>query len=273
MFNDFSQPSIEDILQEIYNVSSPIAIDTETTGLNWISDRAFGFSFATANTSYFLRNSLYPIEALREVLKAIFDSKRPLVFHNLKFDAHMIKKTYGIEVPFIRSHDTFTISYLHNNEERHGLKALACKYLSPDADKYEKFLHDYMKEYNISSYASAPDHLLGIYGKKDAEYTYQLYTLLYPQLLMNDKKWYEIERQILKITYQMEEHGILIDIPYVKGLIKKIEIELKRIESEVQSNVGFPIDILSDDQIAKVLYEKEKIPILRRTTPSPTFPN
>ena len=274
MFNDFSITPINDIKREIGETRGPIGIDTETTGLNYSVDTAFGVSIAFGDSSsYFLRNEFYNKEEIPDLLTYIFSLKRPLIFHNSKFDAHMIARTYNIEVPFDLIHDTFTISYLLDNESIHKLKSLACTYISPDADKYEIHLENYRKANNIKNWQLIPAYLMDLYARKDAEYAKNLFLILYPKLHENNKKWYETERQILRIFYKMEKHGILIDVLYLQALKKRIEEQLNIIEKNIRNMVGFPLDVLSDEQIGTILYIKLKLPILKRTPPSNSFPN
>ena len=171
MFNEFVITPISTIKQEIDQTRGPIGLDTETTGLNYSTDRAFGISIAFGNSySYFLRNEFYTKDEIKDLLSYIFAMQRPLIFHNVKFDAHMIFSTYNVEVPFNLVHDTFTISYLLDNESSHQLKSLACKYITPDADKYEAYLHNYIKVNNINNWQLVPIPLMDMYARKDAEY-------------------------------------------------------------------------------------------------------
>ena len=53
-----------------------VAIDTETTGLNWNKDRAFGVSIAWDNKGIFIRNTDYGVENIGNVMNTIFSSNK-----------------------------------------------------------------------------------------------------------------------------------------------------------------------------------------------------
>ena len=271
LFNT-STESLESLLQKVQSIKTPVALDTETTGLRWQKNRAFGVSLAFGNQSYFLRNDTYGKNRIAEFLRSLIANANDLIFHNAKFDAHILKLTYDIDVPFDKVHDTYTVTYLYDNESSHELKQLAKQYISPDADKYEIAINEYNNAYRNKNYALIPAHILDVYAQKDAEYTLKLFHIIYPKLSANNKAWYEIERRILGIVYKMEEHGILIDIPYLHMVNKELDKALSILEKAIHSVAGYPINILSEDELANLLYKKLKQPILSYTSPSKTYP-
>ena len=58
----YQAKSLEQLKDEILNSRDEyVAVDTETTGLRWTVDRAFGIAFAWDDKSTFIRNGTFGI--------------------------------------------------------------------------------------------------------------------------------------------------------------------------------------------------------------------
>lgn len=273
MFDSIVITPLNIIFQEIVSSTSPIALDTETDGLDYTKNKAFGISLAFADRSYFLRNSIYGTEQIADFLSKVLKLDRTFLLHNSKFDAHMIKNTYNQLLPFNKVHDTFTISYLYDNETSHELKALACTHLQYDANKYELGVKDFLIKNKIANYAFVPHHLMDVYARKDSEYTLKLFSILYPRLSYNEKQWYNIEQEITRIVFEMENRGILIDVKYTSDLKKTVEELLLQLQKQIYEIAEYRIDILSTEQVGDILYKKFKLPIYHRTNSTEAHPD
>jgi DNA polymerase-1 len=121
-----------------------ICFDTETNGLNWVIHNPCGISIGWG-----VQNNYYipvdhkgdaknlNIEDIIDDLKELFSNKDKIfIGHHTKFDMHMLMNL-GIEVKGI-IHDTLNMSKILNENEKHGLKDLACKYINFKADSLEK---------------------------------------------------------------------------------------------------------------------------------------
>ena len=125
-----------------------IAVDTETTGLSsWKGDAVYAIGFAFELSSGKIHTEYYQWEVdpktrrvhislndyeYKEVKGILIDPKVIKVFHNAKFDLHMLQ-AMSIPVKGI-IHDTMIAAAVCNNlEESLGLKQLAAKYLNMPA--------------------------------------------------------------------------------------------------------------------------------------------
>src|SRR3989441_2098857 len=122
-----------------------IGLDTETTDLDPYTARLRLIQLAAPDSVYIvdfnrfdqgdtkLTESLAP---LRQLLAA----PRPIkIAHNAKFDAKFIKHNLGVDIGTL--FDTLLASQLvsaGNIEERHGLEAIAARYLNEEVDKSER---------------------------------------------------------------------------------------------------------------------------------------
>ena len=122
-----------------------IGLDTETTDLDPYMSRLRLVQLATPDNVFiididkFAHHGLKGSEAfasLRELIKA----PRPIkIAHNSKFDAKFIKHNFGVDLGGL--FDTLLASQLVSAgdiEERHGLEAIAGRYLNEAVDKTER---------------------------------------------------------------------------------------------------------------------------------------
>ncbi len=75
----------------------------------------------------------------------------------------------------------------------------------------------------------------------------------------------EIEIPVAHVLGDMERRGIRIDTDYLKELGSEVETHLMRIEAEIYSLAGERFNINSPKQLARILYQKLKLPPLKRT--------
>src|ERR1041384_7209094 len=122
-----------------------IGLDTETTDLDPYLARLRLIQLATSDSVYiidlnqFAHSNLKESEALAP-LRRLLTSPRPIkIAHNAKFDAKFIKHNLGVDI--VGLFDTLLASQLVSAgdiEERHGLEAIAGRYLNEAVDKSER---------------------------------------------------------------------------------------------------------------------------------------
>src|SRR5882724_11706470 len=122
-----------------------IGLDTETTDLDPYLSRLRLIQLATPDSVFiidlnrFVDTDLKKGEALAP-LRQLFSAPRPIkIAHNAKFDAKFIKHNLGVDL--IGLFDTLLASQLVSAgdiEERHGLEAIAGRYLNEAVDKSER---------------------------------------------------------------------------------------------------------------------------------------
>jgi DNA polymerase-1 len=171
-----------------------VAVDTETTGIDGIKDGrhyCVGISFAY-RISGNLHSDYIPIrhssgntepQKIRQVQDALVSASRSgaLIFHNSKFDIHSLA-TLGNDWRWLfeegRFFDTMIIAHMHNEElPSKELDWLSKHFLNDSKD------NDRLSQYTkIFGWEDVPVELMAPYAKKDAELTYRLWEILWPQL-------------------------------------------------------------------------------------------
>lgn len=239
-------------------------IDIETTGLNRFKD---DITFIGAElhedikqpvskhtkkkTLIFDYSKEKDQERFRNFVKKLRDRRVRLVYQNGKFDALFIEVKMGIKLPI--HEDIMLMGTVYDLTEKHGLKAMAQKYLGvPD--------WDIKKKDKLSGSAD----VVVPYLKYDLKYTWELFEwfsvhlsnqqhMLYKKLLL---KAYNMYRDV-------ERNGIFLDMSQFKKV--KQEYAQKEKKALRKLNDRHQINWNSSQQKQKVLFEEEGLPVIKLT--------
>jgi DNA polymerase I-like protein with 3'-5' exonuclease and polymerase domains len=122
-----------------------IGVDTETTDLDPYLARLRLIQLATSDGVFIVDVNQFANEDLKKgealaPLRRLLTAPRPIkIAHNAKFDAKFLKHNFGVDV--VGLFDTLLASQLVSAgdiEERHGLEAIAGRYLNEAVDKSER---------------------------------------------------------------------------------------------------------------------------------------
>jgi DNA polymerase-1 len=226
--------------------------DTETTGLDSFNgDKPFAITTCDmkGETQYIAigQDDLVPIDC------ALMSERNEVVFHNAKFDIHMLY-CYGMTLGG-KVHDTMIAAALYNSDENTvKLKDLAQKYLGVDNEEEER-LKEYMRKHKIKSYADVPREIMEPYAIKDARITLDLFKFYRKQGVISDPV-YVSEMQLLKCLVHMERRGVLVDRDWAQANTSKVEERLKEIETIIKEDHK-GINTRSNKQLAEYLFDDQ----------------
>src|SRR6476661_8886959 len=122
-----------------------IGLDTETTDLDPYISRLRLVQLATPDNVFIIDINKFAGHDLKQSeelapFRALLSALRPIkIAHNSKFDAKFIKHNFGVDLGGL--FDTLLASQLVSAgdiEERHGLSAVATRYLNESVDKTEQ---------------------------------------------------------------------------------------------------------------------------------------
>jgi len=167
--------------------SDTVAIDTETTGLDYIDSELVGISISfNAGEGFYIPikhndESIIqlPLEDVINELKPLLEnSEKKIIGQNIKFDKNILMK-YGLKIASIKN-DTMMMSYvLDASATRHNLDALASYYLGYKTSTYEDVAGKGAKQI---SFDDVPIDIATNYAAEDADITLRLYEELSPKL-------------------------------------------------------------------------------------------
>jgi DNA polymerase-1 len=130
---------------EILSTHTAVGLDTETTDLDPFTSRLRLIQLATPDKVFIVdvdafRNGDFEKNEDLAPLRRLLEAARPIkIAHNAKFDAKFLKHNLGVDLGGL--FDTLLASQLvgaGDIEERHGLEAVASRYLNEAVDKTER---------------------------------------------------------------------------------------------------------------------------------------
>lgn len=242
--------------------------DTETTGINTISDDLVGFSFSWKEfEAYYVPIPSDRQEAEKFVLrfKNIFENDKTLkIGQNIKFDLLMLRQ-YGIELkgPMF---DTMIAHYLIQPDLHHGMDYLAEVYLKYKTITYEELCGG--KNPKTTNIRTIDIHKLCDYAAEDADITLRLKNVFEQELNKNDlmKIFTEIEMPLMPVLADMEYTGVLIDVDSLKQYSLSLQERILAKEKEIFSLAGYDFNISSPRQVGELIYDNLKIVETARKT-------
>ena len=250
------------------------AFDTETTSLDYHQARIVGVSFAieAGEAAYLPLAHDYPgvpdqldrdkvLEQLRPLLE---DPNCAKVGQNLKYDANVLAN-HGIELRGI-VHDTMLQSYvLDSTATRHNMDALALKYLGHHTIHYEDVAGKGAKQ--IPFQAVALEQAVP-YAAEDADITLRLHQKLWPQLKQQEglcSVYQTLEVPLIPVLSRIERNGVLIDCAMLEQQSRELAEQMVTIQQQAFDLAGESFNLNSPKQIQQILFEKMKIPVIKKT--------
>ncbi len=242
-------------LIETLSKEKEIAIDTETTDLNFILSRlvGVGLSIEPAKAYYIPLNGNIEKEVAILKLKSLIENENiSFIGHNLKYDYHILLN-HNIEIKNI-SFDTILASYLINPQNRrHNLDTLVLEKFGITKIPIEDLIG---KGKNLITMNDVPLDKITEYCCEDVDYTLRLKQLFEKELKEKnlDHILYEIELPLLPVLVRMERNGIFVDKENLYEMSKEINHQSYLIEGEIYSLAGKKFNINSPKQLSEILY-------------------
>ncbi len=251
-----------------------IALDTETTSLDYMSAEIVGVSFCVESgvVAYLPLGHDYAgappqldrsraLEALRPILE---DPERPKLGHHLKYDAHVLQN-HGIRLAGMR-YDTMLESYIWNSVgTRHDMDSTALCYLGLRTITYEDVAGKGAKQIPFSQ---VPVERASEYAAEDADVTMCLHRALWPKIesMPALQRLYEqIEQPLVPVLARMERRGVLVDRELLRAQSARFASQLQDLLQQARREAGYDINVDSPKQLQQVLFEKLGLPVLRKT--------
>ena len=235
-----------------------LAVDTETNGLDRITGEIAGVCLYTPGEKgiyiplhhySFMTNQPLKINVAVEVMRDFFikcnEQKVKYIFHNAKFDMHILYWMVGVEVePYW---DTQIGSQLLNENEPHGLKALYQKYCVGANE--EQQTASFNSLFKGTVFTKIPPDVGYMYASFDPIMTYELYQFQYEFLDIEGtyckskglervaKVFREIEMPLIKVVFDMECTGVQIDTELASKLQSTYKVYMEQAEVAFKNEV------------------------------------
>lgn len=206
-----------------------IAVDTETTGLNFLTDKMTMFQIGDMDRQFVIYTNKVNITDLDVILE---DTTITKILHNAKFDYKFIKAATGIEITNI--YDTFLAERIINC----GKTDFSCSLANTLKRYFNIVLEKEVRTSFIHNSGVAFTDKQIEYGAKDVEYLIQIKDSQLPLInKYNLNQIIELENRAVKIFAEIEYEGILLDKDtWSKIAIKnklKVKEQLLELDDEV----------------------------------------
>ena len=266
-----TEKSFNDLIESLEKKKS-FAFDVETTSKRPVWARLVGisFSFEDGNAFYLPLAHRYlgvpeqlEFKAVCEKLKPILEDKSiKKCGHNIKYDL-IVMSNEGIALDGV-DFDTMIASYLLNPSSRgHGLDALTMEYFGHKNLTYKEMTGTGSKEIGFDE---VEVDRATEYAAEDSDMTWRLKGKLQPQLKDSTLKLYkEIELPLLEVLAEIELNGVYVDRKLLKELSIKIDKQLLHLEKDIYVLADEEFNINSPKQLSVILFEKLKLPIVKKT--------
>jgi DNA polymerase-1 len=268
--------STQDDLKKLIKKASKaktIAIDTETTGLDYMDADLVGISI-----SYEPGQAAYiPISheddsspqlemdyVLQELRPLLEDSNEKIIGQNIKFDKNILAR-YGINISSIKN-DTMMMSYvLDASATRHNLDALSSYYLNYKTSTFEDVAGKGVKQVTFDK---VPIAEATHYAAEDADITLRLYEELVTKLeavkslkALNQ----EIEIPLIEVLSEMEQNGAILNSKILNAQSKDLENRIKKLEKSAYDLAGEEFNLGSTKQLREIFFDKLGYRVIKKT--------
>ncbi len=271
------------------------AFDIETTGLKQWKNEMIGISFSweqgkaiyiplliNANdvmtrfkefSGEIKEDKMYPYwippfqDYAIDKIKAILRSDAKKYAHNAKFDIKNVKFHQNIWVKNLHF-DTMIAHYLIDENPKHNLESIVdLKY--PDLRGYKRPTNDIItkQKEEEKDFGKIPLKYLWKRGCIDSDATFRLSEDLLKEI-KNEKTMKLLTKFYTPLIYiyaDAELIGIDVDKEQAEKVKQKYLKETEVLKKEIFKEIGEEINLNSSQQLRKVLFEKLKCPIIKKT--------
>jgi DNA polymerase-1 len=245
------------------------AFDTETTSIFPAAAKLVGLSFSwKVGEGYYLPvcgvGECLPLEPTLAAIRPIMGDPNVLkTGQNVKYDL-VVLEHHGVPVNGVEF-DTMIASFVLDSSRRsHGMDYLASDLLGRTTIHIEELIG---KGKNQIGFEAVDTRRACDYSAEDAEVTWHLAEVLREQLGRSglEKLFHETEMPLVEVLAAMESRGIRLDTAILNEMGQRLEARLCELTKQTYDAVGHPFNIDSTKQLAVVLFDELKLPVIKKT--------
>ncbi|WP_447927960.1 DNA polymerase I [Vreelandella sp. EE27] len=248
--------------------------DLETTSLNYMEAEIVGVGLCLqAGEAAYIPLAHDYLDAPAQLdrsdvlaaLKPILEGTKTVkIGQNLKYDISVLAN-YDISVAGPLA-DTMLASYvLNSTATRHDMDSLALKYLGEKTISFEEIAGKGAKQLTFNQIAleeAAP------YACEDVDITLRLHDTLRP-LVEKEGRLAEVldrlELPLIKVISRIERNGVAIDDERLHTQSQQLDTRIRELEQKAFELAGREFNLGSPKQLGEILFDEQKIPVLKKT--------
>jgi DNA polymerase-1 len=264
-----------------------VALDTETSSLEPHDAELLGLGLAASPTEVWYLpfghrpaggelaapapvKNLPPITdfALAPLAALLSDPSVPKAGHNIKYDWQVLRRA-GVELAGV-TYDSMLASFVLDPGRRsHAIDTLSLEHLGRPMESYTDLTG---KGKAQIPFAEVAVERAAAYCGADAGTVLALHQYFAPSLGENraEPLLRDVEMPLVPVLTDMEWTGIRVDQSILAGLSSALAADLERLQREIAAVAGEELNLNSPRQLAAVLFEKQQLPVLKRTKTGPS---
>jgi DNA polymerase-1 len=206
--------------------------------------------------------SMAPLAAL------LSDPAVPKAGHDIKHDWQVLRRA-GVELAGV-TFDTMLASFLLDPGRRsHAIDNLCLEHLGRTMKTYQDVVGKGRTEIPFAEVGvlAAAD-----YCGADSATVLALHDIFAPALreVQMEDLLRDVEMPLVEVLVDMEWEGIRVDPALFTRLGEELGSDLRRLEIEISRVAGVDLNINSPRQLATILFEKQQLPVLKKTKTGPS---
>jgi DNA polymerase I len=206
--------------------------------------------------------------AMAPLYSLLTDPAVPKVGHNVKYCWQVLRRA-GVELKGV-AYDTMLESFILDPGRRsHALDNLCLEHLGRTMKTYQEVVGRGKAEIPFAevTIAAAAD-----YCGADSATVLSLHEHFMPAIreMQMERLLREVEMPLVEVLVDMEWEGIAIDPALFRRLDEELSGDLRRLEGEISRVAGTEVNLNSPRQLAMVLFEKQQLPVLKKTKTGPS---
>jgi DNA polymerase I len=203
-------------------------------------------------------------DAVLQALRPLLENESIVkIAHDLKQQIVALR-SYGIRLRG-GSQDPMLISYVLNpTRHAHSLADIAKEYLQYQVRELKDLVGSGQKKKPVSEVGV---RALADYCCEKTDLSIELSPLLENDLKKEklDSLYFSMELPVLQVLSEVEWNGVKIDVATLQRLSQEMGKNLDRLVSEIYETAGGEFNINSPKQIGEVLYNRLKLPMVKKT--------
>ncbi len=267
----FTEEELKELVLKMEAVEL-VGFDTFCDGDDPMSARLAGVAFAFADEAVYVPLAHdYPGAPNQVSFSSALDLLKPWleradcrkVSENVKFDMHVLAN-HGVRLAGC-VHDTLLESYVLEVHEKHELGMLAQRYCGWTTLSYDEVAG---KGAARIAFSSVEVTRATQYAAEKTDCALALHGLLHPRIEGDAKLGFvygNIEMPVLPVLWRMERNGVLLDRAKLEAQSHELGKEILALERQAYEAAGQPFNLGSPKQIQEILFDRQKLPVKKKT--------
>ncbi|HEX6530698.1 MAG TPA: DNA polymerase I, partial [Burkholderiales bacterium] len=266
-----TEDELKDLLLKMEAVDL-VGFDTICDGTEPMTARLAGLSFAFGDEAVYLPLAHdYPGAPAQVSMNVALNLLKPWlertdcnkVSEDVKFDMHVLAN-HGVRLAGC-VHDTLLESYVLEVHEKHELGMLAQRHCGWTTLSLEEVAG---KGASRIPFSSVEISRATQYAAEKTDCALALHQILFDKISEDDKLAFvygKIEMPALPVLWRMERNGVLLDRARLESQSHELGKEILSLEQKAFEAAGQPFNLGSPKQIQEILFDRQKLPVKKKT--------